>query len=296
MKASDFLNDIFTRIGVAQDDEHLANLVKQVATIDLPDDHITKFHDNFLSLDNAKGKVKPSIIAEFSDGLYKNVLEKAKALGLTDEEIETAKTGEKNVRKVFENIMELSHKKAEENSKKSGSTLSEEYKKQLVDLQAKLENEKAEAVKPFAEKLSGLQNRLYSEWERNEFGTIPIASQYSQLSEKAKMAIVKDAYNTELEALGGQLVYDFETGKPKLVSIKDNTVPLFHENKELDHQTLKGLAIQRHKLDVNSGGGGGDPQKQTIVDPIQGANGKEQVNRSHINNAYNVALNSLPKE
>jgi hypothetical protein len=295
MKASDFLHDIFTRIGVAQDDEALANLVKVTATLDLPDEHIAKFHDGFLSLDAAKGKVKPSIIAEFSDGLYKNVLEKAKALGLTDEEIESAKTGEKNVRKVFENIMELSHKKAEENSKKSGSTLSEEYKKQLSDLQAKLETEKADAVKPFAEKLSNLQNRLFDEWQRSEFGSVPLAKQYSGLSETAKKAIIKDAIDTELSTLGGQLIYDFETGKPKLVQTKDNSVPLFHENKELDWNTLKSLSIQRHKLDVTSGGGGGDPDPQKIVTPIPGGDGKETVNRTHINAAYNVALNSLPK-
>ena len=146
-KASDFLNDIFTRIGVPQDDEHLAALVKQTATLDIPDDHISKFHEGFLSLDAAKGKVKPSIIAEYSDGLYKNVLQTAKSLGLTDEEIASAKTDEKNVGKVIQNLIEFSHKKAEEVSKKSGSTIAEEYKKQLQDLQSKLETEKAEAVK-----------------------------------------------------------------------------------------------------------------------------------------------------
>lgn len=297
-KAGEFLNDIFVQLGFEPTDPTLAEIVKQTINIDLPDDYKTKFHDTYMTSEVAKTKLKPELIAAHSDHIEKQAIEKAKALGFTDEEIKATEVGERSAYKRIQSIMDMMDKKAKELVKKGSSGLADEYKNQLEQLQAKLDNEKSEAVKPFQEKLSKMESRLFAEWEKAEYGSLPLSKSLQALPESAKRAIIKDAIENELSSLQGELIYDFETGQPMLVKKGQKDVPLFHENKPLDFKTLKGLAITRQKLDIDSGGGQpndpAQPQIITVDNPSGG--GKQNGIRQLANSAYDVALNSLSTE
>lgn len=297
MKAGEFLNEIFTSLGIDPTDEALAKLVTQTVTIELPDDFKTKFHEIYMTSDVARAKLKPEVIAGFAKGLEESAIAKAKALGFTDEEIKATEVGAGKTPQRVEALMEMMDKKAKELVKKGSTGLAEEYKKQLEDLQGKLENEKTDAIKPYVEKLSKMESRLFAEWEKAEYADLPLAKHFANLPTSAKRALIKDAIDQELSTLNGELLFDFETGLPKLTKKGEKDVPLFHENKPIEFKTLKGLAIQRQKLDVEAGGGpNDDPAKEKIVIPNTGVDGKNMGLNQLANNAYSVSLNSLPKE
>ena len=261
-KVSEFLHNVFTQSGIEVTDEKLAEIVKATATLELPEEMHTKFHDTFLTLENAKGKVKPVIISEFADGIVRNLSDMAKKSGFTDDEIANLVKGkEKDAKSYASALLEATTKKAEELHKKGGNAAVEEYKKQLESLQQKLEVEKAEAIKPFQTELEGMKTKMYEAWERAEYAAIKINQ---SIPEIARIPAIKGAIDAELKALNGKLVYDFETGNPKLVKADDISVDLFHENKVLDFQTLKSIAVQRHKL-LDEGSGGGDPDPAKII-------------------------------
>jgi hypothetical protein len=143
-----------------------------------------------------------------------------------------------------------------------------------------------------------MESRLFAEWEKAEYASLPLSKSLQALPESAKRAIIKDAIENELSSLQGELIYDFETGQPMLVKKGQKDVPLFHENKPLSFQTLKGLAITRNKLDVDTGGGNdNDPgEKQKIIADNKSGDGKQNGIRQLANSAYDVALNSLSTE
>ena len=261
-KVSEFLHNVFTQSGIEVTDEKLAEIVKATATLELPEEMHTKFHDTFLTLENAKGKVKPVVISEFADGIVRNISDLGKKSGLSEEQLSAiTKTHGKDAKMFATTVLEELYKKSEELNKKGGNAAVEEYKKQLESLQQKLEVEKAEAIKPFQTELEGMKTRMYDAWERAEYAAIKINQ---SIPEIARIPAIKGAIDAELKALNGKLVYDFETGKPKLVKADDISVDLFHENKVLDFQTLKSLAVQRHKL-LDEGSGGGDPDPAKII-------------------------------
>lgn len=293
MKAAEFINDIFSHLGYDPTDEHIAPVVAAMAAMEIPDEVKAKFHSTFMTEDVAKVKLRPAHRAEAYSQIEQDFLKALESTGqITKEEYsEIVKGQEKLADKLNTSLSKLKEKLAKATKGGDDAHIAE-LKKQIDDLKVRIEAEKVAAIEPYQTELSTLKSRLADQWERGEFGKLPV-----HLPEIAKIPAIKAAINAELESLGGEYFYDVNEGKVKLHKKGDKTVPLYLDNKEADWNSILSSTITKHFTiaDPNPGGtGGGEAAKQTIVQPkkVEGVEGKL---RTAADSVYASLFQSLPK-
>ncbi len=229
-KLGELLNEAAVKAGIPADHPGLKQL--QALTMDV-DDTITTAFDGLMSLEGAKmnGKLKSHFIANFADGLDKNILEKAKEYGLSDEVIAEIKAEHSTVKRA--NILlekATAHIKETASKGKKGDEDTEKYKEAIK----KLTDDISKISKDYELKEKDLKTGFESERLmaniENAFNKYKWSDSFPK---EVRSDLAKLSLNKELNEIGAKVVRD-EKGVMKLVQIK---------NPELDYLDSKNQSI-----------------------------------------------------
>ncbi len=281
MKASDFFNDILTtHLGFDVADERVAAIVKQTATLELPDGAETLFHEKFMTADVAKTKLKPTFFQEYAKQSEEAMKRSLTAQGFDESEISTILAEQGNIFTKKEKAFQALADKLKKAQKSGNDKAVQELEKQIADLNAKIETEKQKAIEPYTAKLAAMEGRLAREFEMREFGAVKTDI---DLPEAVKVEAIEAALRVQLAKYNGDYSFDSETGQVKLFKKGEPETPLYIENKPADFGTIKTLALQESKLvGANPGGGssgGNGHQGQFVADPNNGGGQGKPENR-----------------
>jgi hypothetical protein len=267
MNLGEHLNAIFTKSGVEVDNPALKELVTKVATIDISDDLIGKFNENYLSLEAAKhnSKLKSHYFAQAYNGLDTELKTLADELEIPSEVYEeivkqTEKSSTKRASAIVKKIQELEAKKAKSPGEtKELTNQINELKKQLADKDKEKEsfgkqkdkelNEKLTSY-VIAQKLAGF--KYASDLAKEDDFLLPKTKVQKALAEK-KLKVTLDKDDLKLETEDGTDYYE--------------------SSNKIDFKSFTEKVLAQHKLLAVSDPA---PQVQPVIIPPNG----KQVNTS----------------
>lgn len=208
--------------------------------------------------------VKTHHIGAFSDGFLTSVREKAKEFGLSHEQLaefdSTKNTGDK-IKLVMDGLNGLIEKAKTE----GGKGKSDEYVRQVTELQTKIQNLEAESQR----KINETQAQYRARMEKLALSSKMAFAWNKEIPEIAREAIYHSAISKELDEMGGKLIFDDEKNDFRIVQKADESLPLIKDAKPFEFMDLHSLTLQKHKL-LNIGsepGGNGNPNPAPFAQP-----------------------------
>lgn len=252
MNLGEHLNAIFTKSGVEVDNPALKDLVTKVATIEVSDELIGKFNENFLSVEAAKHnpKLKAHYYAQAYNGLDTELETVANELEVPKDVFDeivraTDKASTKRASALVRKIKELEAQKAAapKGETKELQNQINEFKKQLADKDKEKEqfakqkeaefNEKITSY-VIASKLSGF--KYSSDLAKEDEYLLPKTKLFKELKEK-KLKVSLDKDDLKLETEDGTDYYEGSNkinfnsfaekvlAQHKLLAVSDTTQP-----------------------------------------------------------------------
>jgi hypothetical protein len=225
MNLGEHLNAIFTKSGVEVDNPALKELVTKVATIDVSDDLIGKFNENYLSIEAAKHnpKLKSHYFAQSLNGLdaeLKTLADEEEIPAEVYDEIvkQTEKASTKRVGLLVKKIKELEGKKSKSPAEtKELANQINALKQQLADKDKEKdvfvkqkETEYNNKIASYAklQKLAGF--KYASDLAKEDNYLLPMTKLNKALAEK-KLKVTLDNDNLKLETEDGTDHYEGST-------------------------------------------------------------------------------------
>jgi ribosomal protein L12E/L44/L45/RPP1/RPP2 len=225
MNLGEHLNAILTKSGVEVDNPALKEVVTKVATIDISDELIGKFNENYLSIEAAKHnpKLKSHYFAQAYNGLDTEIKTLADEEGISQEEYDeivkqTEKASTKRVGFLVKKIKELEGKKSKSpaeakemkeqiNALKEQLAAKDKEKETFAKQKDKELNEKLTSY-VIAQRLSGF--KYASDLAKEDDYLLPKTKINKALAEK-KLKVTLDKDDLKLETEDGTDFYEGST-------------------------------------------------------------------------------------
>lgn len=260
-KLKEALLKIAEKVGMDKDADFLTVLAASALNeIDVPDTFVSATsglmtEDQAIEFGSSNIKVKTHHLKNYLTGFDESVVDLAKAAKLPDEIVREIKQAQNSGDKV--KMLAAALQAEIETAKKSGKGGSEEYVKQVTELQNKVkeletqtEQKVNETKSQYVARLEKLALKAHLGFNWNE--SVP---------DIARESVYTAAIDAELAKKGAKRVFDENSNDYKIVQIADETLPLIEAGKQLGFSDFHSLALQNHKLikeGNNSGGTGGN--------------------------------------
>jgi hypothetical protein len=292
----DFLLEFGKKSGLDKDPEFGSAIASSLADFKLPP---TAFESlsGLLNKDQATEWAKADLtvknyhVDKFTSGYHESILDTLKEYGVNPEVVSAVKA-EKSSGAMVKQALKAMNDKAEEIRKETGKKPSEEFIRQVSELQDKIKTLEAETDKRVnetkaqyiarMEKLA-LKGQLGFNWNEN-------------ISEVAREAVYKAALDTELAKKGAKAVFNDSTNGWDIVQVADESLPLVGDNgQKLDISHFHSLALQNHKLTRAEvpGGNGQQSTQGTTFKPSGNGDGGTQKLPAFQQRAIDESMNIL---
>ncbi len=276
------LTATFTNIGLDVDNPALTELVKKVATIDMPEELVKTFNSSYLTLEAAKNNssIINHVKAQVYNGEDKNhndLMDKYQFDDETKALLKTEKSTPKRRDLLIEKIAELSEKKAGA-SPGEKTTLT----KQIGDLNAALEKYKTSHVpKEELDKAnSGWKDKFTDVYKTQTLSGYNYAS---PLAKEENFLLPKTKINAALKEKNLRIVFDNDTYKLE----KEDGSEYYEDNKLVDFKGFTDRVLAQNKLLAAS-----TPPPTQAAPQRQTSNGKPGLD----NSKFMAAIDKLEAE
>lgn len=281
VKIKDFILAQAKKVGKDSDPELLLAIsASALDAFELPDSIMAanNLMDENGAIEFAKSnlQVKDHWVREYSKGLNQAIFEKVKEAGLSVEkikEMEGADTAGKRLNIAIAGLSEM----IADGKKSSNKGASDEYVRQVTELQDQLKAAKAETEQRVTETAAQYRSRMEALALRSNmaFDWNPVFSQ------ELRDSVYQSAIRSEADKMGVVLKFDEETNGFGVFQKADPTLPFVKDGKKIEFNDVHVLALQNHKLlkEAGSGGndGGGTSGNPTFVPPANAGTGAKEL-------------------
>jgi len=257
-----FITDMAAKAGIAPDDKQLTDLLAaSPETINVPDELISGFENNMVSIDQAKNNhpiIKSHYNAATYDGVNAEIDRLMNELQMPDPVklvIANEKLATKRIGLLANKLLEI--ERAKKNTDDKGEKQSLQTTINELQTEIRAEKDKLNNVeKAYAEK----ETNLYKQNEINDL-LAEYTTVFDKMPKSAKYAALNALINQTLQDKNAEIVLD-ESRKPKLVR-KDGSNVFGDDNRVWSVKTLFDHALSSNNALSNTKVPGKDDEKKT---------------------------------
>lgn len=275
MKVGELIAKQLDKLGVDTTSEELKAIVG--ISVEMPETISSKFDTGLISLDSAKNNtdIKNHYIKTYASGLSRNLNEKLKSLGLSNEEIDGIFKEEglgfgKRIELALERLSEA--KEAQIKAKKLGDPDAEKvYKEQIEGLNKTLAELKEQSKAELQAEREKNENEKISDEIGREFLSKGWSKSYPEATQD-RLVIANTYLQNELQQMNAKLVRDPETRELKLVQAKNPELDYFDSsNKKVNFTSLVAkIGTDKKLFAVSEQSGQSTTPKTLVATPLQG--------------------------